>query len=340
VSSPPVADGPADPSAPAPPAAEQVVQERAPDLARRRFLVRAGAAAVVVAAAAVTLDLVRPQGRPGSPPGGWTLVPHRGLGAWVDAYDWTVALGGARPKVGPKDVEAMARAGVQTLYLQTSHRRSADDVMEPDRLDDLIDSAHANHLHVVAWYLPTFVDVDRDVARLVAASELRVDGLGVDIESVAEPDPAVRNGRVLEVSRRVRAALGDDRTLGAITLSATHVQVVNPAYWPGYPWADIGATYDVVLPMSYWTLRRGDLRAGARYVAEDIDRVRASAGADVPIHAIGGLAAEATPVDLEGMVTAIGRGGAIGGSLYDWGSSTRSQWAVLAPLRRLRASPG
>jgi hypothetical protein len=174
----------------------------------------------------------------------------------------------------------------------------------------------------------------------VAASELRVDGLGVDIESVAEPDPTVRNGRVLDVSRRVRAAVSKDKQLAAITLSPTHVQVVNPAYWPGYPWADLGATYDVVLPMSYWTLRRGDLRAGARYVAEDIDRVRASAGADIPVHAIGGLAAGAAPADLEGMVTAIGRGGAIGGSLYDWGSSTPSQWAVLAPLRRRRAAAG
>jgi hypothetical protein len=327
VSSPPVADEPTEPEVPG------------ADLARRRFLVRAGAAALAVSAGAVGFDLLRPKGRPASPPGSWTLAPHQGLGAWADAYDWTVALGGPRPKVGPDAVGAMAAAGVQTLYVQTSHRRSADEVMEPGRLDDLIDSAHSHHLHVVAWYLPTFTDVGRDLARLVAASELRVDGLGVDIESLAVADTAERNRRVLDLSHRVRAAVGTDKRLAAITLSPTHIQVVNQAYWPSYPWADLGASYDVVLPMSYWTLRRGDLRAGARYVGDDIARVRASTGGDLPIHAIGGIADAATVADLGGMVTAIRQGGAIGGSLYDWSSSTRAQWAVLRPLRDLRPPP-
>ncbi len=55
----------------------------------------------------------------------------------------------------------MADSGVQTVYLQTSHSRSAQDVMEPERLDELIDAAHANGMHVVAWYLPTLADVER-----------------------------------------------------------------------------------------------------------------------------------------------------------------------------------
>ena len=41
------------------------------------------------------------------------------------------------------DIDAMADAGVQTVYVQTSHDRSAADVIEPDRLDELIDRAHA-----------------------------------------------------------------------------------------------------------------------------------------------------------------------------------------------------
>lgn len=71
------------------------------------------------------------------------MVPHRGLGAWVDVYDWTVELGGETPSVGPDEIDAMA-----------------------------------------------------------------------------------------------------EKALAAITLSGVHLQVVNPDFWPGYPWAELGATYD------------------------------------------------------------------------------------------------
>ena len=129
-------------------------------------------------------------------------------------------------------------------------------------------------MHVVAWYLPTLVDVDRDLQRLLAAADLPVDGLGVDIEATDVADPAERSQRVIDLSARLRSALGDDKALAAITLSGVHLQVVNPEYWPGYPWAEIGATYDAVLPMAYWSLRRGELRSGSRYVGENIDLVR------------------------------------------------------------------
>jgi hypothetical protein len=193
---------------------------------------------------------------------------------------------------------------------------------------------------VVAWYLPTFESVDRDLRRLVAASKLRVDGLGVDIESTDLVNLVDRNERVVELSTKLRAIVGDHKVLAAITLSAVHQQVVNPAFWPGYPWAALGATYDVVMPMSYWSIRKGDLRNGARYVGEDIDRVRAAVGRDdLPVHPVGGIADGVTVADLTGMVAAIEDRGAIGGSLYDWNTSSPEQWTALQPLRRLRAQP-
>lgn len=307
-----------------------------PRSASRLRLAVVVAVAVVGLAVAAVLEL-RPQGRPDAPAGSWTLVPHQGLGAWVDAYDWTTELGGATPSVGPEDIDAMAEAGIQTLYIQTAHERASAEVLEPERLDEIIDRAHANDIHVVAWYLPTLVDLDRDLQRLVAASELAVDGLGVDIESVEVADPAERTRRVLELSTRLRAAVGDDRALAAITLSSVHLDVVNPTYWPGYPWARLGETYDAVLPMAYWSIRRGDLRAGGRYVGENIDRIRAAMGDDVlPIHPIGGIADDATVAHVQEMVAAIQERGAMGGSLYDWNTSTDEQWVALQPLRDLR----
>lgn len=321
-----------------------VVDEPAPEptsgggwgSARRRLLALVLVAMVTIAAVAA-VEILGTGGRPGSPAGSWTVVPHRGLGAWVDVYDWTAEFGGPTPSVDLVEIDEMAEAGVQTLYVQTSHRRSSAEVIEPERLNALIDQAHANDMHVVAWYLPTFVDVDRDLQRLVAAAELPVDGLGVDIEAVDLADPVERNRRVLDLSRRLRSALGDGKALAAITLSSVHLEVVNPAYWPDYPWAELGASYDAILPMAYWSIRRDDLRAGLRYVGENIDRIRASVGReDLLIHAIGGIADDATVADVQGMVAAIRDRGAIGGSLYDWNTSTAAQWAALQPLRELR----
>lgn len=306
---------------------------------RRRRLALLLVALVAVALVAVGLDRMS-QGRPGPPPGSWTLTPYRGLGAWVDAYDWTTELGGSTPSVGPDEIDAMADAGVQTLFLQTGHQRSVHDVIEPERLDELIDRAHANDMHVVAWYLPTLTDPARDLRRLVAASELKVDGLAVDIEAVNIDDVPERTRRQVELNASLRAAIDPDRPIGAITLSAVHLQVVNTSFWPGYPWADIGRTYDVLLPMAYWSIRTGDLRDGGRYVAENIDRLRSSTGdPDLPIHVVGGIADGVTDADLDGMLAAAQAGGAIGGSLYDWATSHPDQWARLAPLAALRNVP-
>lgn len=283
-------------------------------------------------------DQLRPDGPPEPPPGSWTLVPYSGLGAWVDAYDWTVELGGPRPAVGPEDLAAMADAGVQTVYLQTSHRRSDSTILEPERLDEMIDRAHAEGMHVVAWYLPTYVDVDDDLARLVASAELPVDGLAVDIESTEVVDVAERNRRVVDLSRRLRAAVEPDKALAGITLSPVHQQAVNPAFWPGYPWAELAADHDVLLPMAYWTIRSGDLRDGGRYIRENLVRLRGLVGPEVPVHVIGGIADETTAADLDGMLAATLDGGAIGGSLYDWATSTRDEWDRLRPLRDLRPS--
>ena len=272
-------------------------------------------------------------GRPGSPPGSWTLRPYTGLGAWVDVYDWA----GARPTVGVRQIDAMADAGVQTLFLQTSRRGRAEDVLDPKRLNDLIDRAHARHLHVVAWYLPTFVDPAQDLRRLEAAAALKVDGLAVDVESVDVADAAVRSQRAVDLSRRLRAAIGHRKVLAAITLSPVHLEVVNPSYWPAYPWAQLADAYDAVLPMAYWTLRRGDLREAETYVRGTVERIRADAGRpNLPIHVIGGLAVDSTTEDLAGMLRAIRAEHAIGGSLYDWGSATPTEWKGLHPLTALR----
>ena len=317
------------------PEAEPSEGEVGSDAPRRRLGAVIAVALLVLAGLGVREVLV-PGPRPPSPPGSWTLVPYRGLGAWVDVYDWTAAFGGATPAVGTAQIDAMAKAGVQTVFLQTAGARTGD-VLEPKQLDALIDRAHARHLHVVAWYLPTLTDVAQDERRLEAAAALRVDGLAVDIEATDVVDVTVRNQRLVDLSRTLRARIDPKRVISAVTLSPVHLEVVNPAYWTDYPWKAIGTSYDAILPMAYWTIRLGDLRNGERYITQTIDRIRIDTGrSDLPIHVIGGIADAASTTDLAGMVRAIGHEGAIGGSLYDWHTSNPSQWTALQPLRSLR----
>jgi hypothetical protein len=147
-------------------------------------------------------------------------------------------------------------------------------------------------------------------------------------------DPVERNARLLQLDDELRAAL-PDRVIGAITLSAVHLQVVNPDFWPDYPWAEIAKTYDLILPMTYWSIRLPEWRDGNRYVGENIDRIRAATGDPaIPIHVVGGIADKATVEQVQGMLRAMdARDGVIGGSLYDWATSSPEQWTALSPLR-------
>lgn len=311
------------------------VDPRAARRRRRRALalvLGVCAAALVGAAAIVGVRW----GDDPRPDGAWTLQPYEGLGAWVDVYDWTEALGGPDPSVGLDDLDAMGELGVQTVFLQTAHNRIPGAVAEPERLDELIDRAHDNGMFVVAWYLPTLVDVEVDLERLVASAELDVDGLGVDIESIEVEDPALRTERLLDLTERLRAELGEEKALSAITLTPVHLEVLNPDYWPGYPWAELGRSYDVIQPMAYWSIRTGELRSGERYVSENLRRLRELAGTDVWLHPVGGIADDVTDADLDGMVAATEAHLAIGGSLYDWATSSPDQWDRLAPLRDIR----
>lgn len=265
----------------------------------------------------------------------WTLAPYSGVGAWVDVYDWTEEFTEGAPPVGLDEIDRMAEVGIETLYLQTAHSRSAaTGVIERDQVESLIERAHERGLRVVAWYLPPLVDVEADLRRLVASADLPVDGLGVDIEATEVTDVAERNRRLLELTERLRAEVGPDKAVAAITPSAVHLQVVNPAFWPTFPWEEVAAAYQVILPMAYWSIRDADRRDGEQYVGENIDHIRSLTGdPNVPIHVAGGIADDIAVDQVDGMVRAIQAREALGGSLYDWVTSNDEQWAAMAPLR-------
>jgi hypothetical protein len=262
---------------------------------------------------------------------------YRGLGTWVDVYDWTAQFGRG-DLVTPATVDAMAAAGVQTLYIQTAKWDVGQEVLEPDRLLPIINRARQQGIRVVGWFLPGLVDPAWDLVHLLASAKLGLDGLAVDIEFRRVEDLAERNRRLIELSRALRAAL-PNQALGAIVLPPVVLDVINPNYWPAFPWRELVPFYDVWLPMAYWTNRKADsgYRDGYRYTWENITRLREHLGVPgAPVHFIGGIGDATIPADIGGMLRASAEHGVLGASLYDWRTTGAGLWPYLAPLRIAR----
>lgn len=258
------------------------------------------------------------------------LEPYAGLGTWIDGFDFGPAYqaSGVAPPLGPKVIDDLAAAGVETLYLQAwrDDPRSPGGIVDRTLVAELLLRAHRQGIKVVAWFLPYFVDVEADLTRLQQMSDFsvlghRFDGLALDIEATdTEPDLALRNRRLVDLSQRWRQRAGDD-VVGAIVLPPVLTEVVNPSFWPEFPWLEIAPLYDVWLPMSYWSFRLASsgYKDGYTYNEESTRRLRANLGRpDAPVHGIGGIGDETGVEDLDRFVRSLTDTASIGGSVYDW----------------------
>jgi len=301
----------------------------------------AGAVALMLVAATVAL-VAPPRSGPVEAAAAATLAraggPYDGLGTWVDMYSWSNAFTGGAPHFGPADIDAMAAAGVQTLYIQAASQTGPATVLEADRLLPLITQAHRAGVAVVVWYLPSLVNLADDMARLVEISHLPSDGIAVDIESTDVGDIATRNAALVTLSRQLHEAVPRS-PLGAIVLPATQLEVINTRYWPSFPYADLAPFYDTWLPMVYWTGRLADsgFRDGYRYTADSIERLRADLGprlgAAAKINPIGGVSVDGIGAsDLSGFVRAVKDTHSQGGSIYEWPGTDPAAWSTLRAL--------
>jgi hypothetical protein len=254
---------------------------------------------------------------------------YRGLGTWVDLYDPAQF---ADPEA---TVAGMAARGVRTLYLETGNYKQRSDLFRQGRLARFVEAAHASGIRVVAWYLPSFKNIARDLRRSLAAIEFRTpagerfDSFALDIEAAVVKSPARRSQRLLRLSRQLRAAAGDSYPLGAIIPSPRGMQLV-PSYWPSFPYAELDAIYDVFLPMTYYSYRVEGRRAVEDYIVRSMAIIREETGnPSVPIHVIGGIGDETSRLEARGFMRAAVGCRALGWSVYDYSVTRNPTWTAL-----------
>jgi hypothetical protein len=264
------------------------------------------------------------------------IGPFQGMGVWVDLYDDAAWADPAAAVAG------MAANGVHTLYLETSNFNRSFPFVDKQGVAAFVDAAHDDGVQIVAWYFPGFVNVGQDATRSKAAIRFRTDagngfdGFALDIENPDVTDVSVRTARLLDLSKRLRSFAGESYPLGGIIPSPRGI-VVHKDYWPGFPYADLAAIYDVIMPMSYFTWHHPTGPSTHLYLTQNIRIIQREVGSDqVPIHVIGGIAQDASLDQAQAFVDVLRERGAIGGSYYTYTGVHGAEWSV---LRQIPANP-
>lgn len=295
-------------------------------------------AALLIAIAMASASL--PAGIPAAPPA-VTLAatsaadPYTGLGTWVSIFmdTWDRPI---------HHVQQMHDRGVRTLYLQTSSSSTPANtrIFRPDRVGMFIEAAHRRGMKVVAWYLPPLRGSSEEYERAMAAIRFRslnghrFDAFALDIEpSSGAPDVPERNTNLLRLSRRINNSVSDRYQLGAIIPSPVGMRRV-PAYWPQFPYEELGRIYDVIVPMSYSTYRVSGPSDTYDYHRRNIYILRSILGRQVRISMIGGEANQSDRLETRAFISAVNDAGVAGASMWHYGSHTRADWEELRRLHR------
>jgi hypothetical protein len=283
-------------------------------------------------AAALVCVLAAPAGAGTGP----DVTPFKGLGAWVDAFDYAPAFqsNGGPVTVTPDSVDDMAGLGVKTLYLQSAMNddRAPAMIVDPELVGDFLVRAHRKGVDVVAWYYPTLTDPAVDLAHVQALADFRVrgqrfDGIALDIEATQTVrDIDDRNDRIVKLAKETRGLLGA-RPLGGIVYPAVQAEIINPGLWPRFPYKRLAKSLDVWMPMTYWTFRDGDYRDPYAYTAESITRLRDDLGnKKAVVHPIGGIGNESSAGDYDAFLRAVYDTKSVGWSVYDYNTMASSVW--------------
>jgi hypothetical protein len=300
---------------------------------RRRLTVcLAGLALVAVCAGSLLGMSGRAAGAGGKAP----IMAYRGLGVWVDLFDSAYWNDPAAA------ISGMAAHGVRTLYIETSNFHWPSDLNKPAALSELIVQAHAHGMKVVAWYLPQLKDLAFDLRRCKAALDFRTasgqrfDSFGLDIEDSSVTPVSTRTARLLTLSGQLRTAAGSRYPLSAVIPSPTGM-TIHASFWPNFPYKQLAAIYDVMVPMGYYTYHVHGYANVFAETARNFSIIREQTGDPrIPIHVIGGMAGDSSATEIQAYTRAVRQYGGLGASLYDYATTKANAWQF---LRLVPANP-
>lgn len=242
-----------------------------------------------------------------------------GAGEWVDLYDATIHE--------PQYVVDQAVAHqVTTIYWETSNYHSPSDVMYPDDLQQVLALAHAQGIKVVPWYLPGYRNIGLDRRRFAAAIAAGgadpVDGLGVDIEADIVRNRQLRASRAAAMVQWLRATYPDLPMAGIVPRDAL-------AWWRIFPYAEVRASTDVMMPMCY-TSRYLTPAQTTAMSADCVTTIRTQTGDPAaPVHVIAGVTDFLKPRLLIAAARGARDAGSTGFSLYNLETTTAADWRAV-----------
>jgi len=269
------------------------------------------------------------------------LTIFRGLGTWVDHYDYGTTSG-LDPTTA---VPAMHARGIRTIYIETARYNSSSAFDYPAAIGAWVEAAHANGMKIVGWYLPAYgTYLNADVSRTVAIATYRspagqgFDGLGIDIEyKTSAQARSAWFGDIATHLVRVRSGATAAFPVAAI-VPAPLAMDMAPASWSGFPWASIGTNANVVMPMGYWTYRTDcstdPSHCAYGYSVGNINEARTKTGG-LLVHLIGGVADKVTSQGVTDFIRAAHDTKAYGASLYDYRTTNSNLWSILAGANTL-----
>ena len=262
-----------------------------------------------------------------------SVAAYKGLGSWVDIYE-TKAW--ANPAATVKNMKSH---GVRTLNLETGNSKQKTAIFKPASQTAFIKAAHASGIKVVAWYLPDLKNVNSDYNRVAAAIKFRTpdgqrfDSFALDIESSAVTPVSTRNSRLATLTKNLRKVAGASYPLGAIIPSPVGI-AKNKTYWKGFPYKALASTYNVFVPMSYYTYHGKGAAAATADTLSNISIIRAQPGCKtIPIHQIGGIADDSTTAEVKAFVAATQKAKVNGASFYSWSGTSSAAWKALTAVK-------
>jgi 3D (Asp-Asp-Asp) domain-containing protein len=254
-----------------------------------------------------------------------------GKGMWMPA-----------PLMEMADPEAVVRAakalGLTHIYLEVGD--SSRGFYGRAEVDRLLPAAREAGISVIGWILTRLSDVSGDVnlsseiAKYQTPNGLRLDGVAPDVEFNMD------GSDVRAFSQILRALVGDDElVVGVIYPAGTEIAQNHPV-------ANIlDRSFNVLAPMDYWHDAQRDYSQQeiADFIRKSVDDVHAATGNTAfPVEVIGQSydgfsrngAGPSSPTGSEvaAAVASARDAGAVGVSLFQWGTTTPDEWNALRDL--------